>query len=388
MVGISGSGKSVTCYDILASFVEKDRKKNAVLIINDFATLELKNIRSNMMILFDDCFEKWFYLPGKIASDQSIIVDVLQKVQELTNTCLLFTLRKCTKEVFDLTLQLSLGSHIPVIDFESMDSRLTVDEAYSLLSVYVDYHGTAFYSGRKYAERKSLKDDKDMMLKIAKNSASFLTTVGKPEALEIMCLKFESLHKVERFFQRPLEYMKREFRRMKDSSSLKERWEFCSLIYVLLKGGCVSSSIPDFSLFSKITRVFGTDLRDSNFSSIHSSFLNERGGKIMLQHPCIAVPLLFFLFDGNVSFKDFFFMNCDINVLLRYVRLCESFIQGEKDVIIFRKGLFIVDHAPCIAERFATVYASTKDDNIVNHINMMDQRFKQIFDSKLAQYST
>ena len=388
VVGVSGSGKSVTCYDTLASFVERDRRKNEVHVINDFATLELTNIRSNMMILFDDCFEKWFYLPRKEASDQMMIVDVLQKIQELKNTCLLFTIRTFTTYVFRSTLQFMFGLNMPVIDFEARDNRLYSDEAYSILSVYVDYHGTAFYSGRKDVERKSLKENKDMMLKIAKNSARFLSTIGKVEALEIMCLKFESFHKEERFFQNPLEHMKKEIRRMKDSSSLGDKWEFCSLMYVLLKGGCVSSSIPEFSLFSKITRVFNTDLRKSNFSSIHSSFLNEIGGKIMLQHPCIARALLNFVFDGGATFMVFFLTNCDINILLRYFRFNESCMQDERDVFIFRKGILTVDYAPRIAERFATVYASTKDDNIVNHINMRDQRFKQIFDSKLAQYST
>ena len=216
--------------------MDKDKIKNTVHIVDDLTNLELSCIQSNMIILFDDCFEKWFYLPDRKATDQMIITDVLEKAKGCINTCLLLTLRKCTKEVFHSTLQLTFGQHMTVLDFEEMENRLTIDEAQSILSIYADYYGTAFYKKRKGDEKKPLKDNKEMMRKIVANSVRFLTTVGKAEALEIMCLKFDSLHKEDQFFRYPLEYLKRELTRMKYSSVLEEKWEFCSLILCFTEG--------------------------------------------------------------------------------------------------------------------------------------------------------
>ena len=399
VVGLPGCGKSVTCYDILASFIEKDREKNFVHIVNDLTKLDMSNIRSNMIILFDDCFENWFYLRNKKATDEMILKDVLEKVQECVNACLLFTLRKCTKEYFDSTLKDAVRSRVPcILDFEGKDCLLSEEDAYSILCTFIKYHDPAYY--RKGDDRKSLTDDEEMMSKIVeklvappKHPDREFRTIGKTEALEIMCMKFDSLHKIEGFFGNPIEYLKKEFQRMKNSSLLSEKWEFCSFIYVLLKGGCVSNSVPDFLLLSKITHKFDIDLQNGNFSSVCGSLLYERAGQIMVQHPCVVVALLsFVVFSGNRKFIDFFIADCDINILLRYFRFSESSGKGEKDVIcLTTAGVFNNDDwVPQIAGRFAKVYVSTRDDNIVNHINMKGERFKKIFirKCKLAENFT
>ena len=121
-----------------------------------------------------------------------------------------------------------------------------------------------------------------------------------------------------------------------------------------------------------------------NFLPFLVHWCMKETGKTMLQHPCIIMALLSFIFDGNTKFITFFLANCDIYILLRYIRFSESFIKGEENVIVFKKGLFNVDYLPRMAERFALAYATTEDEDIINHINLKDEKFKQIFKRELG----
>ena len=276
-----------------------------------------------------------------------------------------------------------------VLDFETEDCKLTESEANTILSVYIKYHGSAFYREGVRRIRKSLNENKDMQWKIAQDSVACSSAVGRTEALEIMCLKFQSLYEKKQFFRKPKEHLVKEFKRMKNSSKTTDKLEFCSLMYVSLKGGCILNTTPDFNLFSNIIRLFKIKIDERNENTIRSPLLVKRDEQIMLQHSFVLVALLSFIFEDNSAFRDFFIKNCDINILLRYVRFREStsFITEEVDVIVCEYDVSNA-HYDGIVERLATEYISTQNEDIIKHRNMEYKRFKEIFEGFTSKAQT
>ena len=372
--GLPGSGKTSSCLNILQCYEREDTKNN-VLVFEDLDEVNTSDIPEHTAILLDDCFEKWFYLHDKQDLDRNKLQNISQLVKTTSNVYVLFTLRECTFEAYGSFIINQLGvdeKHI----IHMGDIKLNYEEALQITYIFIKMHGVTVM------RNASAKFD-EIVEGTVKKCLEKKTKVGHVEALEIYCITNKQLLIADgKFFNDPQTFLVRTFILMSKAMDAKERWEYCSLMYLLLKGGKVRIEDGcEIGLLVKITKHLNFAAEGRECLNFESKYMLKEDDVVTFQHSFIMRTFLFHLLMDTQQ-TQFVINNCSHEVLLRYMRCKKD--EKEKDIHVITPKLFVVNFKSILAKRLAKEYCRTSDVNILKYISMEDRDYNKEFATALA----
>ena len=295
---------------------------------------------------------------------------------KVINCIVLFTLRECTFEAYGSFILDQLGvdeHHIVQMD----DIRLSYEEALQIMYIFIKMHGVILM-------RNALANFGEIVESIVQKCLEVKAYVGHVEAMEIFCIINEQLLLAdEHFFNDPQTFLNKTFTSMRKVSDAQKRWEYCSLMYLLLKGGKVRIEDGcDIGLLMKITNHLNFAAEGRERLNFESRYMLKEDNVVTFQHSFIMKAFLFHLLL-DMKTTRFVISNCSHEVLLRYMRCTRD--EKEKEIHVIKLNIFGVDFRSILAKRLAAEYCRTLDVNILKYVSMEDSHYHGEFTTALEE---